>query len=393
MEDTDMFVELHMIQNFAPSNLNRDDTGSPKDCEFGGYRRARISSQCLKRAIRTSFKANDLVPEANLASRTKRLTDAIAERLAAQGKGQDEARSVAECAIRSIGLGFDNSGKTQYLLFLGEAEIDAAASLCAANWESLITAAPSSSDASMSAKDAKKAGKNAVSGDVQSKMKALLDGGKAVDLALFGRMLADLPEKNIDAASQVAHAISTNKVNMEFDFFTAVDDLRPEDTAGADMLGTVEFNSACFYRYANVDVDQLARNLGGDKELALQAIKAFVRASVDAIPTGKQNSMAAQNRPSFVMAVVRDRGLASLANAFVTPARPDVKNDLVTQSITKLDEHWANMNEMYGAAGLIGVWLATMAAESAIPNLSSANVGSVENVINSVSQVLRFSDK
>src|SRR5690606_30773078 len=151
-----------------------------------------------------------------------------------------------------------------------------------------------------------------------------LDGGRAVDLALFGRMLADLPDRNVDAACQVAHAISTHRVSAEFDYYTAVDDLKPDDTSGADMIGTVEFNSACYYRYANIDLRQLVKNLKGeaeevDAELAEAAVRAFLIASRDAIPTGKQNSFAARNAPSFFLAVVRDRGAWSLANAFVAP--------------------------------------------------------------------------
>src|SRR5712691_4189263 len=106
-----MFIELHMLQNFAPSNLNRDDTGAPKDCEFGGYRRARISSQCLKRAIRTHFREDGLLPESALAARTKRLVDELVDRLAARGKPADTARAVAEATLRSAGLGV-NEGKT-----------------------------------------------------------------------------------------------------------------------------------------------------------------------------------------------------------------------------------------------------------------------------------------
>src|SRR6185312_7480734 len=119
-----MFIELHILQNFAPSNLNRDDTNSPKDCEFGGYRRARVSSQCLKRSIRHTFKSEELLPEANLASRTKRLLDALTEGLSAQGRAVDEARAVAQIALAGIKLGPKEDGKTQYLLFLGEAEIN-----------------------------------------------------------------------------------------------------------------------------------------------------------------------------------------------------------------------------------------------------------------------------
>ena len=152
-------------------------------------------------------------------------------------------------------------------------------------------------------------------------------------------MIANLPEKNVEASCQVAHAISTNKVEVEFDFYTAVDDLKPDDTAGADMLGTVEFNSACFYRYANVDTNQLIENLGGDTELARTTLNAFLRASVDAIPTGKQNSMAAHNPPSLMMTVVRERGQWNLANAFLKPVRPQGDSDLVQGSVMALDDY------------------------------------------------------
>jgi CRISPR system Cascade subunit CasC len=129
-----MYVELHILQNFAPSNLNRDDTNSPKDCEFGGYRRARISSQCLKRAIRTTFKSEGLVPPERLASRTKRLLDALSERLIAQGKPAEDARAVVNVALAGIKLGPKDDGKTQYLLFLGAAEIEGLAAVCLQHW-------------------------------------------------------------------------------------------------------------------------------------------------------------------------------------------------------------------------------------------------------------------
>lgn len=184
-------------------------------------------------------------------------------------------------------------------------------------------------------------------------------GERAADLALFGRMIADRPDFNVEAASQVAHAISTNHVTTEFDFYTAVDDLKPQDTAGADMLGTVEFNSACFYRYANIDIAALLRNLKGDTELARQTVAAFIRATVDAIPTGKQNSMAAHNPPTLVMAVVREHGAWNLANAFLKPARPEGQLDLMQTSIDQLDTCWAKLASMYGSRDMRGVWIAT----------------------------------
>jgi len=220
--------------------------------------------------------------------------------------------------------------------------------------------------------------------EIRQALLAVLDGGKAADLALFGRMLADLPDKNIDAASQVAHAISTNKISMEFDFYTAVDDLRPQDTAGADMLGTIEFNSACFYRYANVDLAQLTQNLGNDRDLARQTLAAFLRASITAIPTGKQNSMAAQNPPSFLLAVVREHGCWSLANAFLQPIRPDGGGDLVQHSVNALDRYWGQLSRMYGTAGILATAAVSLADDAPLDALAGARVPDFTTLVDRV---------
>jgi CRISPR system Cascade subunit CasC len=188
--------------------------------------------------------------------------------LEAEGKSADEARAVATAALGSVGLALDKE-RTQYLVFLGRDQIDALAAACLAHWDALRAAAPTG-DAT--GKAAKKSGKDAVPAEVATALAGVLDASKAADLALFGRMLADRPDKNVDAASQVAHAISTNRVSTEFDFFTAVDDLQPGEETGAGMMGTIEFNSACFYRYANVDAAQLTENLGGDTDLARQSL-------------------------------------------------------------------------------------------------------------------------
>ena len=348
-------IELHVLQNFAPSCLNRDDTNSPKECLFGGHRRARMSSQCDKRAIRKAFRDLALLPPELLATRTKRLLEEVTKRLVAAGKDVAQARVVAESVIKGAGLGVKEDGKTEYLLFLGESEIAAFAKACGDHWEALSALAPALDEKAESNKKKKRAAKDAVPDAVKKALEKLLDGGKAADLALFGRMLADLPQKNIDAACQVAHAISTNKVGVEFDFYTAVDDLqqRGEDEgAGAGMMGTVEFNSACFYRYANINLEQLKTNLGKDEELAKRTVEAFLRASVSAIPTGKQNSMAAQNPPSFILAVVRDNGLWSLTNAFVQPVHPDGKGNLVQKSIAATEDYWQKLIKVYGGNGI-----------------------------------------
>jgi len=330
-----MIVELHMLQNFAPSCLNRDDTNSPKECQFGGYRRARISSQCIKRAIREQFKSSLDLPPAFLATRSKLFVDKLTDRLTRAGKHREQAQAMAIKALKGMGLGVEKDNATQYLLYLGEQELNNIAEMILAKWSEL-----EATDTNEKASKEKS--------ELGKKLKETLDGGKAVDLALFGRMLADLPDKNIDAACQVAHAISTNKVNVEFDFYTAVDDLKPKEEAGAGMMGTIEFNSACYYRYANIDLAQLKENLGADEELSAKGVEAFLSASVSAIPTGKQTSMASPNPPEFILAVVRESGAWSLANAFAKPIWPGGDGNLVQQSINALVDYWNRLVKVYG---------------------------------------------
>jgi CRISPR system Cascade subunit CasC len=361
-----MKIELHLIQNFAPSCLNRDDTNSPKDCVFGGVRRARISSQCIKRAIRNQFQGSQLLPQENLAKRTKRLADEVADKLAEQDRDRDTAHVAAQVALQGL-FGIDaDTGQTQYLLFVGQQGIDALVNLCNEHWDALaetaekIKKAQEDGNDKKAAKDIKKAAKDAVPKEIKDALSDVLDGSKAADLALFGRMLADLPKENIDAACQVAHAISVNKVDMDMDFFTAVDDLKTtEEDAGAGMMGTIGFNSSCFYRYAVIDTNQLADNLGGDRELAEKTIEAFLRASVSAIPSGKQNTFAAHNPPDFILADIRKAsGPVSLANAFVKPARPDSNhngNDLTQAAVGDLKDYWDKLAKVYAADGdLVG---------------------------------------
>lgn len=389
-----MFVELHMLQNFAPSNLNRDDTNSPKDCDFGGYRRARISSQCLKRAIRQEFRDRELLPAANRAIRTRRLYESLIRRFDQDGRDDTESSQVAIAAIQGLGLDFgaerdeeNPQHNTEYLLFLADGEINAFADVCNRHWDALLEVgqrvAPDE-NIEGGRRAAKRKGKAALPKETSNALLGALDGGKASDLAMFGRMIADLPAKRIDAASQVAHAISTNRVATEFDFYTAVDDfIDPHDETGAGMMGTIEFNSACFYRYANVDLDQLQRNLGNDVELTQATVAAFLNASISAVPTGKQNSMAAQNPPSFLLAVVRESGLWSMANAFLDPVHPTRQTDLVDASIAQLDDYWGRLNAMYGDDGILGHWYVSL-GQTEPANLGDTNAGNVRSLVQNV---------
>ena len=342
-------IEIHALQNFAPSNLNRDDTGAPKDALFGGTRRARVSSQCHKRSIRQYFdqKKNDgfFSPD-ELAVRTKRVYQAIAELL--DGKhDKAEVLAKAETALSYIKLKAAEGGKTQYLLFLGKREVTALADTIHEFWKQIVPVAEESNEKGKG--KSKKAVASGAPKEIQKHIDAIFNGGKAVDVALFGRMLADMPEKNQNAACQVAHAISTHSVEREFDFYTAVDDLKPEDTAGADMMGTVEFNSACFYRYAVVDWEKLVANLQGDTELATKGLRAFLEGFVVAEPTGKQNTFAAHNPPEFIaVSVRRNTAPRNLANAFETAVFTKKGESLTRKSAEELAKKAKALQSAFG---------------------------------------------
>ncbi len=336
-----LFVEFHLIQNFAPSNLNRDDTGAPKDALFGGYRRARVSSQCFKRAIRLQAKEKAAIPAEFLGVRTKKLVQLVEARL--ESLGRQDARSRVEAALGAAGLKVKDDGRTEYLLFLGEKEVEGFAGLVNEFWDALGTNAAPTTE-----KKSKKEAKASAPAEVVKKAKALLDGGKAVDVALFGRMLADLPEVNQDAACQVAHAISTHRVEREFDYFTAVDDKGDPDESGAGMIGQVEFNSATFYRYAVIDVAKLVGNLQQDKALALTGLGAFAKAIALAIPSGKQNTFAAHNPPAFVGVTLRTASPINLANAFEKPVWPDQQTPLSALSVKALSDYDDKVSAFYG---------------------------------------------
>lgn len=367
-----MKVELHLLQNFPPSNLNRDDTGQPKDTDFGGVRRARVSSQCIKRSIRRSGPFERKFAD-RIATRTKRVQTELVPRLAAMGHEEADALSLSAAVLDDL-LAWDaERGETKVLFYVGPEELDRLAELTHTHAEAISKAVQARRALPEGSKD--KAEKKAVEtadaavGNAAKKVgeafRAERQGRvRSVDVALFGRMLAQVPGMNIDAASQVAHAVSTHALDQDFDFYTAVDDLKAQDEQaedkGAGMVGTTGFNASCYYRYALVDAEKLAANLAegadgvtaDDRRLAVDVIAAFVEGAVEAIPTGKQNAFAPQTPPALVMAVVKDGDTApwSLANAFARPIGPG-GDGLVTESVRRLDVHWDALVDMYGGGG------------------------------------------
>lgn len=310
-----LYVDIHVLQTVPPSCVNRDDTGSPKTAVYGGATRARVSSQSWKRAVRTMFR--DIFPEKDLGVRTKRIVGMVAEEIRRLG-GREDAEEAAKRILENAGLKIKSVEKgTDALFFISRAQAEELARLAT---ESPDTTAEKPS------KEAKQKAQNA------------LKLFPSIDIALFGRMVADDPSLNTDACSQVAHSISTHKVTTEYDYFTAVDDLAPEDNAGAGHLGTVEFNSSTLYRYATVALHELREHLKGD---TAEAVRGFVQAFLCSMPTGKQNTFANRTLPDAVLVTLRSDQPINLVGAFERPVRAGRNNDegYVGASAKALIEH------------------------------------------------------
>jgi CRISPR system Cascade subunit CasC len=325
------FIQLHALTVYAPSNLNRDDTGRPKTAKFGGAQRLRISSQALKRAIRTSANFGERL-KGNLGERTQRLGEEVLKHLRDQGidevKGVAIAREVAG-AFGKIEDAKDRQTYIKQLAFVSPEEKTAALRLA----EKMASGETNGQKADMTTQLLRKA-------------------DTAADIAMFGRMLADNPDFNREAAVQVAHAITTHKIEVEDDFYTAVDDLktRTED-AGAGFIGELGFGSGVFYLYACIDKDQLLRNLGGDAGLAGKAVEAFTEGFATVSPSGKQNSFAAHGRASYFRVERGSQQPRSLAAAFFKPVPGE---NLLHDSAARLNGAngkpgaIAQMNHAYG---------------------------------------------
>jgi CRISPR system Cascade subunit CasC len=317
------FLQLHLLTFFPPANLNRDDTGRPKTAVVGGTTRLRLSSQALKRAWRTSpiFAA---ALAGHMGERTQRLGEVVQAHLLA--RQADPARATA--IAREIAAVF---GK-----------VKAGDDKAPARIEQLAFIAPEERADALALAERMAAGEK-----IDAKAAGLLrTADTAADIALFGRMLADSPEFNREAAVQVAHAITTHRVMIEDDYYTAVDDLKtPAEDAGAGFLGEAAFGSGVFYLYLCVDTALLLRNLAGDGQLAATALAALAEAAATTAPSGKQNSFAAHGRAGFVLAECGDAQPRTLAGAF---ARSVAGDGLMEASIAALDSFRTALDNAYG---------------------------------------------
>ncbi|MCB5911517.1 type I-E CRISPR-associated protein Cas7/Cse4/CasC [Streptomyces pinistramenti] len=315
------YIDIHILQTVPPANLNRDDQGNPKEAYFGGVRRSRVSSQAWKRATRTHF-AERISPQ-DLATRTRRIGAALTERIT-DGTDTDAGTGArlagALLAQLKISAG-KKDGDTAYLFFYGRRQLDAVAALVRDRLDEL------------SGMDDTELADAVAELPVREKFST----GHPMDVALFGRMVADIPALNVDAATQVAHALSTHAVELEFDYFTAVDDEQTDEETGAGMIGTIGFNSATLYRYASVGLHQLLHNLT-DEAAAVTAVEEFVTSFARSMPTGYANSFAHRTLPSLVAVVVRTDQPVNLVSAFEEPVH--AASGIAAASARKLaDEH------------------------------------------------------
>lgn len=373
-----LFVEFHVLRSYPPSNLNRDDLGSPKSIVFGGERRVRVSSQCLKRTWRLSPFFRGELAEADLGVRTKRVPHDVFERLGATYP--DPARAGLEALFAALGkkaakeTGEDEDAdelasapdvpepstpqvpkhaevaETDHLLFLSLQEVD----------EIVAFAKERAGDFAKAIKAGKK--KASVDPKALEKLRKALGehlekrcSRNAVDVALFGRFLTSDEFGECNAALQVAHALGTQKLDLEYDFFTAVDDRQPTSEPGAGHIGESELCASVLYEYAVCEMPELLKNLAGDKALAAKAMRAIAMAMCRSIfEKAKRNGTAPHTPADYLEIVLRRDAPMSLANAFLHPVRPNGKADVMDVSIEKLRAQAKKYDVAYGSDQVLG---------------------------------------
>lgn len=332
MDAKRLFVDFHVIQTVPPSCVNRDDTGSPKTATYGGVTRARVSSQAWKHAMREYFKLS--WEEGDLAVRSRRIIQELAEEIKRKsGMDSPEALKVSEKALQDLGFaiqegegdegeeskeestkksrkGKNKQGKNnaedklKTLFFVSRAQISALA-------DSIVKGKTKSEE-----------------------LESVLKDNPNFEIALFGRMAASNHALKCNAASQVAHSISTHEVHTEFDYFTALDDLSTEENLGAGHLGIVEFNSSTMYRYATINVRELEIQNIGEVD---RVVRSFAEAFIYSMPTGRQNPFANRTVPDAVYITIREDQPVNFCGAFEEGI--DSSNGYSKPSILRLVEY------------------------------------------------------
>jgi CRISPR system Cascade subunit CasC len=380
-------LELHILQSVPVACLNRDDLNSPKTAIFGGVQRARVSSQCWKRAVRELAAEDEQASVLFRGERSRLFVSEIAQRLQGKKMPDDGAKALASCAGHYLAkLDPKQDGKVKTLVFLSPAEFGAIAEVLSAlddadkkklvdGYAKVDTAklaaeeddddddagdevAPSKGKAEKGEKGDKKLSPKQftklVSGVLARPMKAAFKGQPvpkdASDIAIFGRMVANDPTLAVEAAAMFSHALSVHKVDNEIDFFSAVDDLQDKDETGAGMTGTLEFNSATYYRFAALNLGMLFDETHLHKLTQVErksVVRTFVEATIKAIPGARKNTMNGNTLPIYVLAVVREKGHPiQLVNAFEDPIRP--KQGYGRAAIVRLQDQYRRLKMTWG---------------------------------------------
>ncbi|HTV81618.1 MAG TPA: type I-E CRISPR-associated protein Cas7/Cse4/CasC [Acidobacteriaceae bacterium] len=341
------FIQLHVLTSYPPANLNRDDLGQPKTARVGGVERLRISSQSLKRAWRKS----DVFAAAlagKIGTRTKRLGVEAFEALKKAGVAEKKAEDWAKKIAAVFGAAKKASPlEIEQLVHVSPEERKAVGDLVARLAEE--DRAPKDEE-----------------------LGALLSKQTAADIAMFGRMLADKPQHNVEAAVQVAHAIGVHASPIEDDYFTAVDDLNRDDESGAGHVGEAGFGAALFYEYVCIDREHLKENLGGDEGLTERALRALIEVVLKVAPTGKQNSFASRAYAHFALAEKGDQQPRSLALAFLKPVGGADYASEATDALLRLRE---NMEMVYGQCADACVQMNVMTGEGSAAALADFVAG------------------
>lgn len=379
-----MLYEIHMLKNYPPVNLNRDESGAPKSCMFGGTTRGRVSSQCLKRSWRTSPLLSQTVGLEHLGLRTRQLPQLVADKLAEMGVSQE----YIEAVLPKIS-GFGNKDGTEnkdgnytaQIVFYAPEDIQAVAETVEKKLKEC-----------QSLKEVK-----ALKGkELQEAVKGAEVRPITLDMALFGRMVTSNAFRDVEAAMQVAHAISTNKLNMESDYFTAMDDLLSGATmeeTGSAMIGDTDYNSACYYLYASLDTDILQENLRytQDAEKLIQtAVPALIRTMALTNPSGKQNSFAGNVLPSAILIECKEEKVpVSMVNAFVRPIKPEPANDydIVRGSIQALADQVDTIQNSFGLAVERRLWFCA-APYGIVPQCETALCRTLPELVEQVAETL-----
>lgn len=312
------YIEYHILQSFPVTCLNRDDVGSPKTAVVGGATRARVSSQCWKRAVRTKMQELGV----KLGIRTKHISKLIAEECKKTGASTEQAEKCAERIANALAK--------DTLFFFSEREAAAFAEYAKENSFNLE----------------EKTDKVLVSDIAKISKKVINKSADGLDIALFGRMIANAADMNVEAAAAFSHAISTHKISNEIDFFTALDDFQEDDSQGAAHMGTLEFNSATYYRYISLNLGVLSDNLGGED--LETAIENFTKAIYLAVPAARQNTQSGACPWEYAKILIRKGQRMQIP--FDTPVQP--KNGYIGQSIEALNEYIAKKEKE--AASLYG---------------------------------------